>query len=280
LLHRLCGVVRILIVALGLALARPAAADGLSVTFTTTPNGGPFAPRNIVAVWIEDSNGAFVKTIGRWAATRVQYLLDWIGKSGKDSDAISGATRSNHANPLTVTWDLKDRNGTAVPDGTYTIRMELADADVSTGAQNHQGTFTFVKGPTGSSQMNQANGGFISVNITFASAASCNNGVVDPGETCDGNCPATCPAATDACMPISMQGTAATCDAVCVSTQITDCIDGDGCCADGCTPANDSDCAAEPPSRDVSGGCAATPSAGGMLVLVAAMLILGRRRRR
>ena len=231
-------------------------------------------------VWIEDSTGAFVRTIGRWAATRRGYLLAWVASSGEDNDAVSGATRANHNAPLTVTWDLKDRSGTVVADGTYTIRMELADADVSQAAQNHQGTFTFVKGATGSSQMNLANGGFIDVGVTFTSAASCNNGVVDPGEACDGNCPATCPATTDACMPISMQGTAATCDAVCVSTQISDCIDGDGCCAEGCTPATDSDCAAEPPSKEVNGGCTATPSTSGAMMIVLAMLTLGRRRRR
>lgn len=40
---------------------------------TTTP-GGNFSPRNIGAIWIEDSNGQFVKTLKRWADRRKQYL--------------------------------------------------------------------------------------------------------------------------------------------------------------------------------------------------------------
>ena len=42
--------------------APPAGAMSMSATFTMTPStgGGAYAPRNIVAVWVEDSTGAFV----------------------------------------------------------------------------------------------------------------------------------------------------------------------------------------------------------------------------
>jgi len=272
------AMLRLSIVAIALAVATPASGAGLSVDFTTTPNGGPYAPKNIVVVWIEDASGAFVKTIGRWSATRTSHLVAWIASSGSDTDAVTSATRPNHVNPLRVVWDLKDRSGTVVPDGTYTIHMELADSNSTMPSQNHEGTFTFVKGPTGSSQPGLTNGGFINVTVTYTAAAQCNNGMVDVGETCDGNCPTSCQASTDACKPITMQGAAATCDAVCVETEITDCVDGDGCCAAGCTADNDSDCAGGP-SGSVEGGCSAaqgTPALG----IALAMLLLGRRRRR
>ena len=143
------------------------AARTLSVTFTSSPNGGPYAPNNVVAVWIEGNGGTFVKTIGRWAATRVGSLVAWNGKSGGDADAVSGETRLNHADPLTVTWNLKDKQGAAVADGTYTIRMEMADSNATTAGQNKQGTFTFVNGTAPQNQTGLTNGGFSNVTIDF-----------------------------------------------------------------------------------------------------------------
>jgi hypothetical protein len=70
----------------------------------------------------------------------------------------------------------------------------------------------------------------------------CGNGAVDLGETCDGNCPLSCDDG-NACTGDVMTGSATTCDAVCTSTQITACKDGDGCCPTGCANASDSDCA-------------------------------------
>jgi hypothetical protein len=143
-----------------------AAAEGLTVQFDTTPNGGPYAPKNIVAVWIEGPGGAFEKTIGRWSATRTSHLVAWVLASGQDTDAVSGATRPSHTQRLTVTWDLKDKAGQVVPDGTYTIRMELADSNATQPAQNHQGTFTFDKNGTAATQ-NVSGNGFNNVAIDY-----------------------------------------------------------------------------------------------------------------
>lgn len=140
----------------------------LTVTFTTTPAGGVYDPANIVAVWVESSAGAFVKTIGRWSNVRTISLVSWNNKSGgADADAVSGATRTNHTNALTVTWDLKNRQNAIVPDGTYTIRMEVADANATTAGQNNQGTFTFVKGTSPQVQSGLTNGGFTNVSVNF-----------------------------------------------------------------------------------------------------------------
>ncbi|MCC6996593.1 MAG: DUF2271 domain-containing protein [Deltaproteobacteria bacterium] len=159
----------------GAADAAPGAIDAaptgvtetLTVQFDTTANGGPYAPRNIVAVWVTDSNGAFVKTLGRWANTRVDHLVAWGQASPNDQDAISGATRAAHTARLSVTWDMKSKAGQAMPDGTYTIRMELADSNASQPAQNRQGTFTFVKNGTAATQT-VASGGFVNVAISYS----------------------------------------------------------------------------------------------------------------
>lgn len=261
------------IVLVVLLLAGSARAQGVTVSFTTTPAGGNYAPKNIVAVWVEDANGTFQKTIGRWAQTRKQYLLTWNQKAGtNDVDAISGATRANHTGTLTATWDLKNKNGTIVPDGTYTIRMELADSNATATTQLNEGTFTFVKSSAPQMQTGLTNGGFQGVSIAYSAATGCNNGVVDPGEKCDppGSCPTTCATSADACMPNVLVGTAAACTAECVAQPITTCINGDGCCAAGCDMTTDDDCGAGDGtgSEDVSGGCATSGSSPGALVLV------------
>ena len=233
---------------------------GVTATFTTTPAGGPYAPRNVVSVWVETQNGTFVKTIGRWSAVRTQYLLAWVGKATlADADAVSGATRLDHTAPLTVSWDLKNKAGTVVPDGTYTIRMELADADATSTAQNHEGSFTFVKGASPQMQSGLSSNGFTNVSINFqpATSATCNNGVIDPGETCDGaSCPTSCAQSSDPCMDNVLVGSAATCDAVCM-------------------PMSNGTCDGDP---NVHGGCSTTGHESG-LALAALALLLRRRRR-
>jgi hypothetical protein len=73
--------------------------------------------------------------------------------------------------------------------------------------------------------------------------ASCGNGIIESGEACDGNCPATCDD-QNACTTDSASGSSASCDRSCQHTAITMCKAGDGCCPPGCTNANDSDCSA------------------------------------
>ncbi len=156
----------------GVDSGTPDAAVGgasLQVTFTTTPTlaGGQYAPANVVAVWIENQ-GTFVKTVGRWAATRKQHLVAWTLAAGpNDADAVTGATRANNTLPLTVTWNLQNRLNTVVPDGTYTVRMELTDLNANQANQNNQGTFTFIKGPAPQMQTALTNGGFTNVSIQF-----------------------------------------------------------------------------------------------------------------
>jgi len=71
--------------------------------------------------------------------------------------------------------------------------------------------------------------------------SKCGNGVVDPGETCDGNCPTSC-SDGNTCTSDRLAGSASQCNAVCEFDPILTCQGGDGCCPGGCTSANDSDC--------------------------------------
>jgi len=284
---------------LGGATPRVEARGSVKVTFTTTPVPAPnntYSPSNAVAVWVQSAGGTFVKTIGQWVAIRQSSLVAWQVAAGPtDADAVSGASRTAHTQPLTVVWNLRDRQGNVVPDGTYTIRLELAESNATTAGQNNQGTFTFVKGPTAQTQTALTNGGYTNVSIEFnPNAIACNDGIVDaPEEKCDraitagatGACPATC-AAADACQPVQLQGDPNLCTAECVAgPAITACVDGDGCCADGCSAADDSDCApgGGDGSPSASGGCeTGAGGAGGATFAfgAAGLMLLIRRRRR
>ncbi len=77
---------------------------------------------------------------------------------------------------------------------------------------------------------------------------NCGNGDIDPGETCDGDCPTSCDD-EDPCTDDLLTGSAANCTAECFFSPITVCDSGDGCCPDGCDQATDSDCVDIPSYR-------------------------------
>ena len=68
------------------------AAETLDISFTTSrPPGNDlkYEPKNIHAVWIEDSAGNFVKTIARWADKHKAELALWTAVDGTDIDRKS-----------------------------------------------------------------------------------------------------------------------------------------------------------------------------------------------
>jgi hypothetical protein len=80
--------------------------------------------------------------------------------------------------------------------------------------------------------------------VSSADAAPvCGNGIVEAGETCDGNCP-VCAAEDFSCF--TETGSASTCDVKC-HQPITACTGGDTCCpytqaGAGCTSTDDAEC--------------------------------------
>ena len=300
------------ICALGAAASTADARGAVTITFTSSQApASNYAPNNVLAVWIEGPGGTFIKTIDRQALARVQYLVSWRAKAGaNDMDAISGATRVGYA-AHTVTWNLQDKQGQLVPDGTYTIRMELAQSNATNAGSNNQGTFTFVKGPNPQVQTGLSNGGFTNVTINYdANAPACNDGILDAPETCDpgipagqpDSCPTTCPSTGDACMPNRKNpDPAQACTRACIVVPIIECKNFDGCCPEGCTAENDSNCADGGGSgsgmnnpdggmggsgsggtgTNIDGGCATTGGASAMFALgLAALASASRRRRR
>jgi len=140
--------------------------ETMTITFTSQPVGGQYAPKNVIATWIEDPAGGLVQTINRQSGTRSQYLLAWSQKSGgqaQDQDAVTGATRANHNTPISATWTIP----AGLADGTYTVRVETCDRNSNDAAQNTQGTFTFEKNGTASTQ-NPVVNGYSDVTIEYS----------------------------------------------------------------------------------------------------------------
>lgn len=88
---------------------------------------------NQFAVWIEDADGALVKTVfvTKFAANggyekRPDAVPTWVERTGAAnraaSDATSGATPKTGT--LRYVWDLTDESGARVPNGTYRFYVE------------------------------------------------------------------------------------------------------------------------------------------------------------
>lgn len=158
-----------------------ARAGTLTVTFDTTPAGGRFAPRNVVAVWVETSTRRYIKTLGRWSAERTLSLIGWAMASNSDLDVVSGATRLDHSERLQVVWDTADADGELVVAGGYRIRMELSDDNAGTPDVNNQGAFPFSIDGVARVETPDDNGGFTNVVIDYTGGPVGERDPNDPG---------------------------------------------------------------------------------------------------
>lgn len=121
----------------------------LSVSVTTTAPGGQYQPRNVGAIWVANSSGAFVKSLDVWGNQRLSHVTAWnaatkaAGAAGNKVDAVTSATLSSHKTH-NVTWNCQNYNRQPVPDGSYRVYFEVTDANKS--GPNHFESFT--KGPS------------------------------------------------------------------------------------------------------------------------------------
>ncbi len=120
------------------------ATTGGELTFTirTVSAGGPYAPKHVLAIWVEQG-GDFVKTRKAMANQRKQYLYTWKNASSYNVvDAITGSTLTYHQTH-TVSWDCTDLDGNILPDGEYDVYTEFTDKH----AQGPLYLISFTKGP-------------------------------------------------------------------------------------------------------------------------------------
>lgn len=119
----------------------------LNFTVRTVTQNGNYAPKHVLAIWIEYNN-EFVKTRLRKANQRKQYLYTWkatttaAGSPYNVVDAITGSTINSHTTH-SVSWDCLDLEGNIVPDGEYTVWVEFTEKH----AQGPLYSLSFTKGP-------------------------------------------------------------------------------------------------------------------------------------
>ncbi len=108
-----------------------AAAGSVEISFTYNSRSGMAS--NQFAVWIEDVNGTFIKSLfatsftadGGWEK-REYSLPVWVERSGVFSgasvDGVSGATPKS--GPQQYRWDCTDADGNPVPKSEYHFFVE------------------------------------------------------------------------------------------------------------------------------------------------------------
>jgi hypothetical protein len=146
----------------------------LSVSVTTKStgiSGRTYAPRNCLAIWIQDEKGNFVKTLYVNAMARRTHLNAWEAATGKAGsafntvDAVTGATAVNHGQ-RTCSWDGSNYKNQKVPDGKYFIFMELTDLDAS----GRVASFPFTKGPVKNSASAPDQQSFTAISVSWIPA--------------------------------------------------------------------------------------------------------------
>lgn len=111
----------------------------VTITAKTTSYGGEWAPQNFVCIWIQKPDSTYIKTIDVKLSEPkyASYFKTWLkakGVLGKellvDIDGVTSAScRPDHESQVTAKWDLKDRNGNLVPEGTYQFCIEMTEDD-------------------------------------------------------------------------------------------------------------------------------------------------------
>ena len=105
--------------------------EGFQVNLTVTlptPNDGKRYRRPYVAVWIENADGKAVRSLSVWGNSPkyLRDLSDWWKFAQKDNDVVKAVTRATRApGKYTIVWDGKDDKGKPLPQGTYTMQVEV-----------------------------------------------------------------------------------------------------------------------------------------------------------
>lgn len=125
--------------------------QSVSFQVRTESYDGKYGPKHVGAIWVEDSQNRFVKSLEVWAKKRIQHLIKWQAASGENTvDAVTSATLRSHQTH-DVAWNCTDVNGAQVADGTYKIYVEYTE-DNSNKSGKPPGKWTvveFAKGTTG-----------------------------------------------------------------------------------------------------------------------------------
>lgn len=138
--------------------------------------------RHVMAVWIQTSTGAFVKTKMRYGGINntSDHLPIWAANSGGNSNncmssncniigASTGATLSNWSSK-SMTWDGTDANGNLVADGAYRVAVEETwDHGMSGNTVRY---FNFTKGTSADNQTPAADANFDNISLSWSPSSA------------------------------------------------------------------------------------------------------------
>jgi hypothetical protein len=134
----------------------------LTFEFTSKALGGKWGPKNVGAVWVEDTSGKWIHTLEFWARTpNDKWISRYIKDGGPDyaqagdldtlfgikstnpqppADVVSGPTLNMPAAHTKESWSLKD-----LPDGAYKLVIEVTETDMANAGKVQE--IPFTKGP-------------------------------------------------------------------------------------------------------------------------------------
>jgi len=148
----------------------------LTLSFTQTPHTSYQGTKNVMAVWIQSSTGAFVKTRARNAGGGTSdHLPVWAVNAGGSAGncltascntvgAVTGATLNNFST-RNFSWDGTDASGNIVADGTYKITVESTWNHGSAATTTR--SYTFVKGAAADVQTPAADANFTGISLAW-----------------------------------------------------------------------------------------------------------------
>lgn len=126
--------------------------------------------RPYVAFWIEDADGKAVRTIAVWGNSPkwLPTMSGWWKHGKDDKELLKAVTKATRApGKYELVWDGKDDAGKALPQGTYTVKLEVhrehgkdvtqtvkiecgakdAKATMEKNAETEESTVTYAKKP-------------------------------------------------------------------------------------------------------------------------------------
>jgi hypothetical protein len=131
-------------------IGAPGTEGTLTVSFTTQDIKGLYAPKNCGAVWVEDANESYMRTLALWADERRASVIQWNARACHSDptitkpDVITSATLLKPATH-TATWDGKDFRGKVASDGIVTLWMQFTVNEMV--PEGPYVPFPFMKGP-------------------------------------------------------------------------------------------------------------------------------------
>lgn len=161
----------------GRIIRAPGTEGTLSVSFNTKRLGGRYAPFNCGAVWIEDSDGFYIRTLNMWAGERRSAVVAWT-LSVCDQDAlitrpdVTTSATLNKPQAHSTTWDTKDFRGLVTPDGVYSLWMQVTEDEYPEGPFMQ---INFVKGSESFTSMPKPARGYENITLNYTPSGSAAN---------------------------------------------------------------------------------------------------------